>query len=184
MRVVRHAFRQLLLLAIVTVSLSSLARAEVSFGEGPRWACWYSSVGLSVQCLLSRTPQADHQMRAAQVAATADRRLPALVRTIWGSPEKLAGDHISIPLMSEPFEMEFVQQLARSVMCGGRLDCSVHFDANLDGMAPVRAAALEAGASEEEVMAEVRLQGLVLAKAEPPVAPRPVKRPRSAVISG
>jgi hypothetical protein len=184
MRVLRHALRQLFVLAAITVSFCSLARAESVFGDGPRWACWYSPVAMSVQCLLSRTPQADHEMRAAQVAATADRRLSTLVRTIWGSPEKLAGDHISIPLMSQPFEMEFVQQLARSVMCGGRPDCSVHFDANIDGMAPVRAAALEAGASEDEVMAEVRAQGLLLAKAEPLVAPRPVKRPRSAVISG
>src|SRR5574343_1434853 len=120
--------------------------------DGARWACWYAPSQLTVQCLLTRAPEADHAQRASEVARRIDRRLPALVRTIWGSPEQLAGAHISIPLMNVPFEMEFVSTLAKSVMCGARKDCSIHFDSNRDGLAAVRAAAIESGASEAEVM--------------------------------
>jgi hypothetical protein len=42
--------------------------------------------------------------------------------------------------MSIPFEMEFVGLLAKPVMCGARKDCSIHFDKNSDGFAPIRAA--------------------------------------------
>jgi len=67
-------------------------------------------------------------------------------------------------LMTTPYEMAFVGQLAKSVMCGARKDCSIHFDHNTDGFAPVRAAAMESGTSESEVLAEMNAQGLVLAQ--------------------
>lgn len=178
MRLLVLAARRLLLLLCLLVPLSSFANFEPPAGDAPRWACWYESANLSVQCLLSQTPNQGLDVRAAEVAGTIDRRLPKLVRVIWGSPEQLAGSRISIPLMSIPFEMEYVRLLAKSVMCGARPDCSIHFDANSDGMAPVRAAAIESGASEAEVMAEVTAQGMQLALAEAATAPRRVKRPR------
>jgi len=147
---------------LFALSISNACSTESDdFGiNGPRWACWYSPVSLSVNCLLTRSPAAGTESRAAEVSRKIDRRLPGLVRTIWGSPEKLSGAGVSIPLMNVPFELGFVKTLAKAVMCGGRADCSVFFDPNKDGNAPYRAAALESGASESEVMAEVMLQGL------------------------
>lgn len=179
MRVIRHAVRFLLLIAAVTFSHASLADSAQFPDDAPRWACWYSSEQLSVRCLLTRTPTQGQDLRAAEVASRIDRRLPNLVRLIWGSPEELAGAHINIPLMNVPFEMEFVALLAKSVMCGTRKDCSIHFDGNADGQAAVRAAAVAAGASEAEVMAEVDAQGMRLAGIEADsVAPVRKKRPR------
>lgn len=178
MRDIRHVVRQLLLLAALVFSVSSFANSDNAFGDGPRWACWYSPTQLSIQCLLIHAPTEGHMERATEVAGRIDRRLPALVKMIWGSPQQLAGTHISIPLMSIPFEMEFVGLLAKSVMCGARKDCSIHFDKNSDGFAPVRAAALESGSSESEIMVEMNAQGIVLAQAEQTVPPGSKKRRR------
>jgi len=180
MRDIRHVIRKLLLLAALVFSVNSFANPDIASGSGPRWACWYSPAHLTIQCLLIHAPTEGQMERAAEVASRIDRRLPELVKIIWGSPEQLAGTHISIPLMSIPFEMEFVGQLARSVMCGTRKDCSIHFDRNSDGFAPVRAAALESGSSESEVMAEMNAQGmtLALAQAEPTLPTSRKKRPR------
>lgn len=150
-------------MVVVVAFFSSAALATGAENGGPRWACWYESSNLTIRCLLSRAPETDHEIRAAEVARSIDNRLSPLVQTIWGSPETLYEDQISIPLWNVPFEMAFAMQLAESVMCGARRDCSVHFDANPDGRAPVRAAALRSGASESEVMAELATQGFVLA---------------------
>lgn len=179
MDVFRRVARHIVLVLLFAVSGSSSADIADPANEGARWACWYAPAQLTVQCLLARAPVNGHAQRAAEVANRMDRRLPALVRTIWGSPEQLAGDRISIPLMNVPFEMNYVGVLAKSVMCGSRRDCSVHFDSNPDGLAPVRAAAIESGRSEAEVMAEMSAQGIQLAQseAEPTsIAPAPVKK--------
>ncbi len=183
----RHVARQFLLVFLFAVSGSSSAEIADHSPEGTRWACWYAPAQLTVQCLLTRAPVNGHAMRAAEVASHIDRRLPALVRTIWGSPEQLAGDRISIPLMNVPFEMNFVGVLAKSVMCGSRKDCSVHFDSNPDGLAPVRAAAIESGRSEAEVMAEMSAQGIRLAQSDTEagyVAPAPVKKLPRGMLRG
>ncbi|MCG2578957.1 hypothetical protein LZ012_18350 [Dechloromonas sp. XY25] len=183
----RHVVHHFLMVVLLAVSGACSAEFANPVAEGTRWACWYSPAHLTVQCLLTRAPENDHLQRAAEVASRIDRRLPALVKMIWGSPEKLAGTHISIPLMNVPFKMTFVSVLAKSVMCGSRLDCSVHFDGNADGMAPVRAAALESGSSEAEVMAEMNAQGLKLAQAEAEpryVEPAPVKKVRRGMFAG
>lgn len=166
MHVVHHVVRLLLLLAAFACSGTCSANSGNTLGDSPRWTCWYAPTQLSVQCLLIQAPSQGLEERAQEVASRIDRRLPTLVKMIWGSPEQLAGLHISIPLMNVPFEMDFVSLLAKSVMCGSRKDCSINFDPNHDGQAPVRAAALESGSSEAEVMAEVAAQGLVLAQAE------------------
>ena len=144
-----YAIRQFVCHGLILIGLSVsgdiFANSEAVETDGPRWACWYSPASLSVNCLLSRIPVAELEVRATEVGRTIDRRLPALVRTIWGSPEKLSGAGITIPLMTVPYEMDFVKMLAKSVMCGRRSDCSISFDPNKDGMAAVRAAALEAG---------------------------------------
>lgn len=179
MRVIRHAVRSLLLLAAIAFSHASSADFAGPTGDAPRWACWYSPEQLSVQCLLTRTPAHGQELRAAEVASRIDSRLPELVRIIWGSPEELAGAYINIPLMSVPFEMDFVALLAKSVMCGSRKDCSIHFDRNADGLAAVRAAAVASGASEADVMAEVGAQGMRLARIDAEtLTPARKKRPR------
>lgn len=183
----RHVARQILLVLLFAVSGSSSADIADPVPEGTRWACWYAPAQLTVQCLLTRAPVGGHALRAAEVASRMDRRLPALVKTIWGSPEQLAGDRISIPLMNVPFEMNYVSVLAKSVMCGVRKDCSVHFDSNPDGLAPVRAAAIESGRSEAEVMAEMSAQGIRLAQSEGEpeyVAPAPVKKLPRGMLRG
>lgn len=181
MRDIRHVVRQLLLFAAITFSISSFANSDNVVGDGPRWACWYSSHQLNIQCLLIHAPTEGTTERASQVAAKMDRRLPELVKIIWGSPEQLAGRYVSIPLMSIPFEMEFVGVLARSVMCGARTDCAILFDRNTDGFAAVRAAALESGSNESEIMAEMSAQGVVLAQAEQAIPSSGKKRRRGAV---
>lgn len=167
MNAFRHSFVRSLLMLAVLVSSISLVQAVETNKNGPRWACWYESNDLTIQCLLSRAPTAPSDTGTTPVI---DSRLPALVRLIWTEPEQLGEKRIKIPLISVPYEMSFVRELAESVMCGVRRDCSLSFDTNADGRAPVRAAALQAGASEIQVMAELANQGLVLAAFNGPVA--------------
>jgi hypothetical protein len=176
MNACRRIVRSTLVLLALAVPGSSFA--EASAVAGPRWACWYEAGDLTIQCLLSRTPKSGLEARALDADRTTDRRLPELVRTLRGSPEQLATNRISIPLWNTPSEMDFARELAQSVMCGMRADCSVNFDVNPDGRAPIRAAALQAGADEAEVMAEVaHLQ--VLAQADV-AEPRRTSRRRRA----
>jgi len=187
MDVFRHVVHAFLWVAVVAVSGNSFAEVGNPSPGGTRWACWYSPAQLSVQCLLTRPPTSDHAQRATEVTRRIDHRLPAVVRTIWGSPEQLIGAYVSIPLMNVPFEMGFVGTLAKSVMCGVRADCSVHFDHNPDGLAPVRAAAIESGRDEAEVMAEMSVQGVKLAQGDveaESVNPAPVKKPRRGMFRG
>lgn len=170
MKLIARILRQFLVMTAVVAGAAQAAE----LGDA-RWICWYQPSDLTVQCLLAHA-DADNEQRRSEVDHRFDQRLPELVRMIWATPEQLAGARISIPLGTVPYEMEFVQQLAQSVMCGSRRDCSVGLDANADGRADVRAAAIEAGVSEQEVMAEVEAQGFELAAA--PVVQETVKKPR------
>lgn len=176
MKVIRRLLGLVLILPALFVSPAGYAASGDAPVAGPRWACWYDADELVLSCLLSRAPDRDFEARASAVAQTIDRRLSSLVRTIWGSPEKLARSRISIPLWNVPDEMDFARQLAESVMCGARDDCSVFFDANPDGRAPVRAAALRAGVSEVEVLAEMAAQGLQLKPFAAAVEDQPQRR--------
>lgn len=182
MKIVRNCFQCLLFFAGLLVAGCSQAEAGFQPVHAPRWTCWYSSADLTVQCLLSQVPTENIEQRAADVARTSNPRLPGIVRQIWGSPQDFVGERISVPLNSIPFEMEFVAQLARSAMCGRRFDCSVMFDPNRDGKAAIRAAALEAGAVEADVMAEVLAQGLALPVADVPL-PRGKRRKGGALFA-
>lgn len=160
-----HPVRQLLL-ATLAFAGSAFANPEQPQDDAPRWACWYSPVGLSIQCLLFQVPTRGLEQRAAEVSGRTDGRLPAVARQIWGSPEKLAGSRINIPLMAPPYEMSQARRLARSVVCGTRKDCSVLFDRNADGHAPLRAAMLESGAGETALLAEMLAREAALAEPE------------------
>lgn len=150
MNVFRRILGQVLILLALSASPVGFTASGNEHVAGPHWACWYDPDELILACRLSRPPSRDFATRASEVASTIDRRFSALVRTIWGSPEQLARSRISIPLWNVPYEMDFARQLAESVMCGARSDCSVFFDANDDGRAPARAAAIRAAAREAE----------------------------------
>ena len=179
MRAVRQLVCQGFFLFALSFSNGSFASSDGFEVDGTRWACWYSPASLSVTCLLSRVPSGGGEMLPAGESGTVGRQLPESVRTIRGSPDKLAGAGVNIPLMSIPYEIDFVRTLAKAVMCGHRADCSVHFDPNLDGMAHVRGAALAAGASEAEIMAKFQgmFQGNARVNAESDM-PRMAKRKR------
>jgi hypothetical protein len=136
----------------VSIMLLTLVLTH-SAHAGARWGCWYEPTDLTIRCELIRSPESQLQARASEVARTMDRRLPPLVGRIWGSPETLDEHRVQIPLMNVPYEMSFVAELAESVMCGPRLECSVLFDANPDGRALERVAAIKDGADETHVMA-------------------------------
>ena len=161
------------LFALAIITSSATVQATETQTSGPRWACWYESNDLTLQCLLTRTPTAN-----TQAVRAIDSRLSNLVHTLWTNPAQLAEQRIHIPLMSVPDEMSFARELAESVMCGVRTDCSVSFDSNPDGRAQVRAAAMQAGASEQEVMAELANQGIVVAALAQPTEERRNSRRR------
>jgi hypothetical protein len=54
------------------------------------------------------------------------RPLPAIVYEIRNDPINVEGP-IAIPLHTIPYDMEFVRQLAQSVMCAPRSACTVVF---------------------------------------------------------
>lgn len=143
-------------LALPTPSSAQTTRSD----NAPAWACWYHASDYTLRCVLSRTPASLELARVEKLRQVIDRRLPELVRVIRATPERLAEQQIFIPLWTEPYEMDFARELAEAVMCGVRHDCTVVFDANADGRAPLRAAALRAGADEAEVRAEIELQNL------------------------
>lgn len=123
--------------------------------DDPRWGCWYDGETWTLKCVLLREPATGQLERATAVKSEIDSRLPGLVAVIWGSPERLGTKLISIPLWNEPYDMTFAHQLAESVMCGIRFDCSVLFDQNDDELAPARMAAIRGGEDEATVMAGV-----------------------------
>lgn len=150
------------------------AAAPVS-EDGPRWACWYNPEALAIRCLLAQAPQAGAVERDAAAEEAYDPRMSELVRTIWGNPERLSGRQISIPLWTPPTEMERVQILAESVMCGTRPACTVSFDANEDGRATLRVATRLFAVPEEEVLAAFVAEGFEAPRVEalPVVAAQP-----------
>lgn len=141
--------------------LSAIGGAHASGADDARWACWYAPSDLHIRCLLMQAP-ADASVRRVSTERRADPRLPALVYEIWEEPGKLAGTRIRIPLWNVPYEMDFARQLAESVMCGASDRCGVIFDANPDGNAPLRAAALAADITEPEQLAVLFTQALAM----------------------
>lgn len=101
------------------------------------WTCWYDNAK-GVSCYLpgerdssrhapapeDRTPEATS---APGVAPNGRRPLPPLAGTILDQPERLYGRRISIPLHTEAESIEFVKELAESVMCGIKENCTVRF---------------------------------------------------------
>jgi hypothetical protein len=153
MRSTGHGLCRPLLFLALSIGLTD--RATASPSDGPRWGCWYEPDVLVVACVLVRKPTGDYSRSEAEIAARIDRRLPVLLKRVWGTPETLAGAALRIPLWNAPYDMRDAARLADSVMCGLRDDCSVHFDDNLDDQARERAFAIRDGADEATVMAGV-----------------------------
>lgn len=102
------------------------------------WNCWYSVSGFKLQCIV-RT-EANPEMLAPS-ANTVDGRRAGTGEVTWNHPDSLVGLRAEIPLWNAPIEMDRVRRLAKAVLCGRVRNCTVEFDPNQDGLAPVRFAA-------------------------------------------
>ena len=104
------------------------ATAQTSPADA-HWSCWYNNDS-TVRCILEQ-PAADSDLAEREVKimrpAPGARELPPLVREIVRAPRRLVGAEVSIPLLSPPDDLLFVEQLAQSTMCYGRPACRVTF---------------------------------------------------------
>lgn len=85
------------------------------------WRCWYDQQ-THISCLLDTLSQTGNPP-----AEDFPSYLPPIVMTMRTDPGSLRGEFIHIPLQTEPYDMEFTAILAKSMVCGSRLDCSVNF---------------------------------------------------------
>jgi len=164
---------------LLLAATSCLAEGASTPHGGPRWTCWYVPGAETIQCLLIPATEGGYMVDAAVAERARQLHLPDVVRAIWSDPEQISGYRVSIPMWAPPEDMNFARQLAESVMCGARTDCSVIYDANHDGRGPLRAAALEAGVPENEVMQELATQGIALAPVASEAADEPPRRTRT-----
>jgi len=99
--------------------------AHAQSSPGTAWTCWYGGE-TSVYCRLeSVEPTAPEP-----AAASGGHLLPAIVQAIRHDPASLEDTLIVIPLHAIPFNMDFVRELAQSVMCGRKSTCTVAFESN------------------------------------------------------
>lgn len=103
--------------------LASLAVSAAA--DDLHWRCWYDQQ-THVTCLVDTLPQAGDPPEQAFPA-----NLPPLVKVMRTRPAALRGKIIHIPLHTEPYDMDFTAQLAKSTVCGSRRDCSVAFSDHL-----------------------------------------------------
>ena len=102
--------------------------AHAQSDAGTTWYCWYRG-DTFVHC---RLRSAEPSKKAAvPPVATSDRSLPEIVQIIRDDPGSLKNQSVSIPLHTIPYDMDFVRQLAKSVMCGGQTACAIDFGADL-----------------------------------------------------
>lgn len=84
------------------------------------WRCWYAEErGPALACLLQRAPGMGEPEPSAP--------LPPLLQQIRNRPEMLRDQLVLIPLFGPPVDMSQAQRLARAVMCGSLVTCSVDF---------------------------------------------------------
>ncbi len=91
------------------------------------WACWYDG-DTGILCLLQRAPDASET--APGMTLPSAYPLPSFARRILESPAELMDQPIRIPIHGVPIEMDFVRELAQSVMCGSTPQCAVDFGRN------------------------------------------------------
>jgi hypothetical protein len=83
------------------------------------WRCWYDG-RVEIVCLLDK-------LSNFQIKETPSSRLPPIVQELRRNPEQFQDTPLHIPLFSQPIQADFPTQLARSTVCGSRLDCTVDF---------------------------------------------------------
>lgn len=114
-----------------------LALAQGPEGDRPTvWHCWYNNDGSFTVACEYRGPgeateaalaEADEDEFIETASPGRSMTLPPIVRRIREKPASLAGQRMLIPLYTQPFEMDFVRQLADAVMCGAGKNCTVVF---------------------------------------------------------
>lgn len=106
------------------------AAAQAATPGPTTWGCWYDTRTLTVECFLLDAPQlqpaggTDPALEGSESVLAA---LPRIARQLRTDPASFKGRRVSIPLYNVPYEMERVRELADSVMCGVRRNCSVEF---------------------------------------------------------
>lgn len=102
---------------------------------GATWLCWYDRE-VSILCRIQLVVPSDNVPEATGSVGKApspagmtsqSRGLPTVAKTIWFHPGQLQEKQVRIPLFTEPEDMNFVRQLADSVMCGSVTTCTVRF---------------------------------------------------------
>lgn len=89
-------------------------RAEVT------WRCWYGEErGPALVCRLLRAPGLGEPEPFGP--------LPPMLQRIRNRPETLRDQLVLIPLFGPPVDMSRAERLARAVMCGSLITCSVEF---------------------------------------------------------
>lgn len=89
-------------------------RAEVT------WRCWYGEErGLALVCRLLRAPG------LGEPEPFGPR--PPMLQRIRNRPETLRDQLVLIPLFGPPVDMSRAERLARAVMCGSLVTCSIDF---------------------------------------------------------
>lgn len=114
--------REIALICFAAVMCVCSNNAPAQPSAGVVWTCWYDGEA-SVLCLLHSTqPPA----KITYPAAIPENRLPGIVYEIRNDPNGIDGP-VVIPLHTVPYDMNFVRQLAQSVMCAPRSGCTVVF---------------------------------------------------------
>lgn len=124
-------------LFVALFMVRGLALAQAQEGD-PRtiWRCWYDNdATFAVRCEYQGPAQPSEAARTEIddeeiIGVSRPSRtlnLPKIVRTIRENPASLQGQRILIPLYTQPYDMDFVRQLASAVMCGTQPRCAVVF---------------------------------------------------------
>jgi len=122
------------LAGLVLASTGAVAAAQTPLPPQVVWMCWYPGA-TTLACRLGDAPEPSRLSSSAaggtgelDVAVPEGHvALPPIVRTILHRPGELRGRRISIPLFTEPLDMDFAHELAHAVMCGANRNCDVRF---------------------------------------------------------
>jgi hypothetical protein len=103
------------------------------------WYCWYDAdASFQVKCF---APEPGVPANAAFDALVASGDPLGATRLVRGSPQSYVGSLMYIPIYVHPMRgMDFVERLARAVMCRTTSPCAVTFDREVPGL-PVGAIA-------------------------------------------
>ncbi len=116
------SIRHLIIAGAVALLGVSGVQAQSAFDR--YWACWYQGAG-KLNCLLLK---ATTDLKApTEEPVPMGKPIPDEARLILEGGEALYSSLIEIPLMSDPYDMLLVEQLARLTVCGDAIDCRMTF---------------------------------------------------------